>query len=136
MKKVVIFILAALMISQNPLGILVDASEPNYEVMPCWENIDGINISLNFSGTTGTASVTVERIYGVTSSIEATLTVYKKVGSSWVYVTSTSGSSTRNLNLAFDFTGISGVTYKAVADVTATGLGGVETDSVSETCTC
>lgn len=136
MKKTLIFILTALLISYAPMNIKAESIEANHEIAPCWENMNGINLRLNFSGTSGTASVTVERIYGVTTLLEATLTVYKQVGDVWVYVTSTSGTSARNLNLTLDFTGTSGVTYKAVVDVTATGTEGVDTDSVSETCTC
>ena len=60
----------------------------------------------------------------------------KKVGNKWIYVASNSGSSTRTLSVDVEFDAVSGVTYKAVAEVTAYGTGGSESDSVSEVQTC
>ena len=53
-----------------------------------------------------------------------------------LFVDSVSGSSARMLNLELDFDAESGVTYKAVVDVTAYGNNGSESDSASRTKTC
>lgn len=96
--------------------------------------MDSIDISFNFSEST--ANVTITRRGLDTTKIEGTLTIYKKVGNRWVYVASDSDSSTRTLSFDVEFDAVSGVTYKAVADVTAYGTGGSESDSVSEVQTC
>lgn len=136
MKKNVSMILAALLLAVTPTVISAAVIDPGNQVIPYWEYMNSAEVGISFSGTSGTASVTVDRYLGITTSLEATLTVYKKVGNSWVYVTSTSDSSTRNLNIELDFTGVSGTTYKAVADITAYGDDGSESDSISETATC
>lgn len=95
-----------------------------------YQYMSSIDMSLHYSQGTGTASVNIWKLFGITQSLEATLTVYKKVGSSWVYVDSTSGSSTTtNLGIQLNFTAVYGCTYKAVAEVTATGENGSEDDT-------
>ena len=136
MKKTVSMILAALLVITAPTVVTAAVIDPGNQIVPYWEYMNSAEVSINFTGTSGTASVTVERYFGITTSLEATLTVYKKVGNSWVYVTSTSDSSTRNLNIELDFTGVSGVTYKAVADITAYGDDGSEKDTISKTAVC
>ena len=135
MKKTFTLLLAALLLA-TPTKVIASEAIPDYGVAPCWENMSTVIVDIGFSGTNGLASVTADRILGVTTSIEATLTVYRKVGNTWVYVTSTSGSSSRSLNLDVEFTGIKGATYKAVAEVTATGTEGTDMDTISETCVC
>lgn len=136
MKKTIAVILATLLVAVTPTVISAAVVDPGNQIVPYWDYMNRAEVNINFTGTSGTASVTVERYFGITTSLEATLTVYKKVGSSWVYVTSTSGSSTRNLNIELDFTGVRGTTYKAVADITAYGDDASESDSISETATC
>ncbi len=136
MKKFFSVILAALLLVATPTITSAAVIDPGNEIVPYWEYMNRAEVNINFSGTSGTASITVERYFGITTSLEATLTVYKKVGNSWVYVTSTSDSSTRNLNIELDFTGVSGVTYKAVADITAYGDDGSEEDTISKTAVC
>ena len=136
MKKTISVILAALLLAATPTAISAAVVDPGNEIVPYWEYMNRAKVKINFSGTSGTASVTVDRYFGITTSLETTLTFYKKVGNSWVYVTSTSDSSTRNLNIELDFTGVRGTTYKAVADITAYGDDGSESDSISETATC
>lgn len=89
-----------------------------------------------FTGTDGAALVDVSRIYGVTTLLEATLTLYKYVDNDWVYMDSTSGSSTRSLSLFMTFEAEHGVTYKAVAEVTAYSNAGTETATVPDIETC
>ena len=98
--------------------------------------MNDIHVDVHFSGTTGTAEVTVSRIYGVTTLLEGTLTVYKKVGTRWVYVDSVTGSSARTLCLDFDFNAVRGTTYKVVASITAHGEDDSETDSASKEKVC
>lgn len=98
-------------------------------VMPCWNNIGDIVVELSFSGTEGCATVDVSRIYSVTTSIAGTLTVYKQVGSQWVYVDTISGVSAYSLGLELYFDATSGTTYKALAEVTA--YSSTEAESVS-----
>ncbi len=136
MKKFFSVILAALLLVATPTITSAAVIGPGNEIVPYWGYMNRAEVNINFSGTSGTASITVERYFGITTSLEATLTVYKKVGNSWVYVTSTSDSSTRNLNIELDFTGVSGVTYKAVADITAYGDDGSEEDTISKTAVC
>lgn len=136
MKKRVSMILAALLVMTTPTVGSAAVIDPGNQIVPCWEYMNRGEVGISFNGTSGTAFVTVDRNLGITTSLEATLTVYKKVGSSWVYVTSTSGTSIRNLNIELNFTGVRGTTYKAVADITAYGDGGSESDSISETMTC
>lgn len=118
------------------LAVSASAATPEDEgIMPCWDNMSGINLSIGFSGDVGTATVSVSRVAGVTTSIEATLEVYKKSGSRWVFVDDTSGSSTRGLFLDLEFDAVEGTQYKAVAYVTAYGPSGAESETVTETAT-
>lgn len=136
MKKIIIMMLAALMLGTTSVVAVEAIGNEENGVAPCWVNMSSVDVRVNFSGTSGTASVTVDRIFGGTSLLEAALTVYRKVGNTWVYVTSTSGSSTRQLNLSVNFSGVNGNTYKAVADVTAYGPEGSESDSITEYADC
>lgn len=118
------------------LSVSASAAAPkNEEVMPCWENMDSISLTIGFDGDVGTAAVSVARIFGVTTSIEATLEVYRKDGSRWVFIDDVSGSSTRTLGLDLDFDAVEGTQYKAVAYVTAYGPNGAESETVTETAT-
>ncbi len=112
------------------------ATGENPNIIPYWDYMDSIEVSVNFSGSEGCATATITRVFGVTTLLEATMTVYRQVGSSWVYVDSVSDSSTRTLGMDLYFDAISGATYKAVLDVTAHGSGGSESDSVSKISTC
>ncbi len=131
MKKIVVLILAFCMSLSLCYPVL--ASSPK---SPMWVNIASINSLISFSGTSGNASATVIGRKG-TTAISGTLTVYKQVGSNWVYVDSVSGtSSTLKLDLGVDFTGISGTYYKAVFEVVVTrnGIDEPETKTSYETC--
>lgn len=135
MKKVLTALLAMLVVitfSVNAIAAIGD----DLIITPYWNYMDSIEVDVNFSSNTGKATATITRIYGVTTSLEATLSVYKKVGSDWTFIDSTSGSSTRTLGLELDFNAESGVTYKAVVDVTAYGNGGSETDTAEKIKTC
>ena len=105
------------------------AIEPS--IQPLWETMSSINLTVNFSGTTGRATATVGRIYGITTEIEGTLTVYEVDGDDWIYIDSTYESSTRSLGIELEFNATSGTEYVAVLDVTAYS----ETTSDSHTAT-
>lgn len=132
-QKIITLLLAGL--SLLPLTTPISAKVPNNGIItPCWNYMEAVDIEFNFLNST--ANLLVERRSQVTTKIEGTLTVYKKVGNRWVYVASNSDSSTRTLSVDVEFDAVSGVTYKAVAEVTAYGTGGSESDSVSEVQTC
>lgn len=124
-------VLATIMsFSINSRAAVVD---PGNTVTPLWENIEEISISLVFSDNVGNSTAIITRIYGVTESLEATLTIYRKEGNyRWVTVASTSKSSTTGLGLGVTFDAIEGATYKAVLDVTAYGINGVETETITK----
>ncbi len=121
-----------------PLATGVSAKMPDGGIVsPQWEYMSNADVSISFTGTSGKASVTVVRIYQVTTELAGTITVYKQVGEdAWEYVASNSGSSVRSLSVSVDFTAEKGATYKAVADITAYGSTGSESDTISDTATC
>ena len=106
-------------------------------IEPQWESIGSASVDTNFVGSSGN-STGIARRKSTATSISATLTVYKQVGSSWVFVGSDSGSRTAlgSLILTVDFACVSGTTYKAVFTVTGyTGSSSEsETFEVVKTC--
>ena len=135
MKRVAAFLIAGLM--SLPFATGVYAKMPDGGIVaPQWNYMGTIKVDINFDGTAGLAVVTVGRIYQVTTKLEGTITVYKQVGDDWEYVASNSGSSTRSLSVSVSFTGESGATYKAVANITAYGSAGSETDTNSKQAVC
>ena len=135
MKKVLTALLAMLVVITFSVNAIA-ATGDDLIITPYWNYMDSIEVDVNFLSNTGKATATITRIYGVTTRLEATLSVYKQVGSDWIFIDSTSGSSTRALGLELDFNAESGVTYKAVVDVTAYGNGGSETDTAEKIKTC
>lgn len=134
-EKIFAALMAGIMVFTMPVGVC--AKQPDSDIVtPLWDYMNSVSVDITFSGTTGTASVEVTRIYQVTTKLEGTVTVYKQVGDRWVYVASNTGSSTRALFVEVEFDGVSGATYKAVADITAYGSSGSESDSASKTKTC
>ena len=108
----------------------------NVIVQPQWEYVSTTSADISFSGPSGTATAAATRINGVTTKLEGTLTIYRKSGSSWIYVDSISGSTTMSLALELSFTGISGAEYKAVLDVIAYSGSSSESASASDTAIC
>lgn len=135
MKKIMSMLLAAAMVLTLSTGIVVSAVDDSI-IAPCWNYMNKVKVDVNFSGDSGKATATVERIFGVTTKLEATLTLYKQSGSDWIYVDSTSESSTRSLALTLDFNAESGATYKAVVEVTAYGNSGSETTEAEKIKAC
>ncbi len=87
-------------------------------ITPLWDNISDIDLVISFYGNEGNARGTLTKQSGVTS-VEGTVTVYKLVGSDWVYVDSAYKSTTRTLGISVDFVAESGAQYKAVFEATA-----------------
>lgn len=87
-------------------------------ITPLWDNISNIDLVISFYENEGNARGTLTKQSGVTS-VEGTVTVYKLVGSDWVYVDSAYKSTTRTLGVSVDFIAESGVQYKAVFEATA-----------------
>ena len=87
-------------------------------VTPLWDNILDMDLVISFYGSEGNATGSLTKQSGVTSA-EGTVTVYKLVGSAWIYVDSAYKSTTRTLFVSVDFVAESGVQYKAVFEATA-----------------
>ena len=135
MKKLMSVLLAVAMVLTLSTGMVVSAVDDSI-ISPCWDYMNRVEADVNFSGDSGKATATVERIFGVTTKLEATLTLYKQDGSDWTYIDSVSDSSTRALGLELSFNAESGATYKAVVNVTAYGNGGSETTEAEKIKTC
>ena len=134
-KRVATLLIAGLMSLPFATGVYAQIPDGGI-VAPQWLCMSDASVNISFSGTSGTANVTVGRINKVTTKLEGTITVYKQVGNKWEYVASNSDSSTRGLSVSVSFTGESGATYKAVADITAYSSTGSESDSLSKQAVC
>lgn len=132
-QKIIALILTGL--SLFPLTTPISAELPDSGIIaPQWESI--VNIKVDFIFSDSIATLTVTRRDQTVTKLEGTLTVYKKVGNNWVYVTSNSDTSARALAIDVEFAPVSGVTYKAVAEVTAYSSSGSEPATSSKIATC
>ncbi len=129
MKRLLILLITIVMCMG--LGITSSAKVPTtYD--PLWTNILSMSNSIGFDGTEGSAYATVKGKTG-TTEISGTLTIYRQSGSDWVYVTSTSSTtSSIRLSLGCDFSGVSGTYYKSVFEVTVTINGNDESETKSD----
>lgn len=114
MKKLIAtLILTVILISC--VSVSVSAAMPS-TVDPLWDNTSIVTGTLTFDGSDksqGNAEMQVVGKIGVTK-IEGSVVVYKRVGSSWVYVTEGSKTvSTKNCVLSVDFKSEIGYEYKA-----------------------
>lgn len=134
-KRVAALLVAGLMSLPFATGVSAIMSDGGI-IAPQWLYMSAADVNILFKGTSGTADLTVGRINKVTTKLEGTITVYKQVGDDWEYVASNSDSSTRGLSVSVSFTGESGATYKAVANITAYGSTGSETDTISKQAVC
>ncbi len=136
MKKIILVILAFVMALSATTSIY--AATINDDVLvPYWNYMSSITLSMSFSSNTGIVSVNVTRYPGITSKIEGTLTIYEKVNGNWISIDSNDYSSSGNLSFDYDFPAKSGVTYKAELDVTSYGKDGHnETASTEKIKTC
>jgi hypothetical protein len=133
MKRLMILLLTVCICG----GLCIQAYALAPDVSPLWNNIIKLSNRIVFDGTNGSAYGSVSGKSG-TSSISGTLTVYRQSGSSWIYVDSTSGTSSNTiLSLGCDFTAVSGGYYKSVFEVTVTinGLEESATKTSYGTCT-
>ena len=80
-------------------------------VTPSWANTMGITCDVTFSGRTAACSGSIEALPGAT--ISATLTLYKKNGTAWDYVTSWNKNTLSSWNdITETYTVSSAGTYK------------------------
>lgn len=124
---VIIMILVVFSISSEALS---------YTITPYWANMNSITMDIYFSGANSIASALVEKVGGVTTLLSGSLTLYRKSGTDWIYVSSTSSASTRTLALTIGFSATSGVQYKSVLNVTAYSATGSESETVTKISTC
>ncbi len=133
MKKFLSVVLTISMLMMLGTSVSCAEIDPGTIPAPCWAYMSAIDIDINFSGTEGTATLTVNRINNVTTSIEATFTVYELIGHEWVEVASDTDSSTRSLWMEVLFDAEVGGYYMAVAEVTAYSGSRSETETISHT---
>ncbi len=138
MKKLTALLLVlTMMLTVMSVGVAAKAMDDNVAV-PFWDNVNTARVTLNFSGTTGTASTTITDIPQHTWHINATLYVYRQDGDDWTLVDKEYGYSTANADLVidFNFTAVRGETYKAIVYFAAYSEDGGETDNVEIIKTC
>ena len=133
-RLIMVFVLCIAMLM--PMTVTAAVIDPGSEIVPCWDYMSDMDVTLTFSGTTGTAIGTADKMAGVTTELTGTLYVYRKVGTSWTIVDVESKTSTQTLSVELDFVAAKGAEYKAIFRVTATGNGGSETDSTTTTKIC
>ena len=133
-RLIMVFVLCITMLM--PMTVSAAVADPGDSVAPCWEYMNDMDVQIAFSGTTGTAKGSVDRILGVTTEITGTLYVYRKVGTSWVFVDSETKTSSQTLSVEVTFDAVKGAEYKAILRATAYGSGGSETDTTSTTKIC
>ena len=134
-KAIISLSLAIIMLCSIPIPAFAAESEET-TVTPRWTSIATMDVEMAFVGNEGD-TVGTARKQSTASHIVGTLYLYKKVGSSWVYMDEVSGSkSVGTLSLSIDFVCEKGVQYKAVLTVVAytNDIGESETISYIETC--
>ena len=137
MKKFTKITLAVLMTlaMMIPATVGAFAATPQ-RVEPRWTSIFSIEIDMTFDGTEGNA-LGVARKQSTATNIEGTVTVYKRVGHSWIFVADGyAQKSVGSLIVSVDFVAEAGATYKAEFEVTAYTGSAAETETVSYTETC
>jgi len=126
MKRLTSMILVVVVMLSMSVGVYAAIPET---VLPMWTNISSMNNSFTFDGTTGISSCTAVGKAG-TTKIVGSITIYQQIDGEWVYVDSTSGSSTSIvLVLSIEFEGEPDEYYMSVFDVTVTRNGVDETES-------
>jgi len=75
------------------IGALLIPTAAAVVVTPQWENVINVMCTLVINDTTASCTGKVVGLSGI-SKMNGTLTLYKKVGSNWTYVTTWSGSPT------------------------------------------
>lgn len=129
-QKIASFILAFAIVMMTLSVPIIVSAQPAGGATPYYMNVSSIYSSLSFSGRSGECIGAISALSG--STISATLTLYKKVGSSWSYVTSWSqSSSSSSLTISGYYTVSSAGIYRVVINGTVTRNGNSE--SVSHT---
>lgn len=110
------------------LAVGVNAALPE-TVEPMWDNITRMTNLFSFNGSSGTSSCTLVARSG-TTSIEGTITIYQQIDGEWVFVDSTSDSSSSMvLTMSLTVDGEADGYYMSVFEVTVTRNGIEETAS-------
>lgn len=138
MKKFLPLFLALVLLLSANLSVSAAVIDNGDTVAPCWEYMGSMYVDLAFHSD-GTCTVVgqVERIFGLTTLLEGTLTVYEQNGTNWNYVDSISGSSTRTLTLEITLDNpVSGKNYKVVLNATAHKGTLTESDTIDKIETC
>ena len=132
-KITITLLLVLAMLVPATVGALAASSQ---KVQPRWTSIFTIELPMTFDGTSGNATG-LARKQSTATNLEGVLTVYKLVNDSWIFVGDASGEKpVGTLRLSVDFYAESGVTYKAVFEVTAYTGSAAETETVDYIKTC
>lgn len=129
-KITITLLLVLAMIVPATVGALAASSQ---KVQPRWTSIFSIELDMTFDGVEGNATG-VARKQSTATNIEGTMTVYKLVNGSWVFVADGyAQKSFGTLIVSVDFYAEEGVTYKQVFEVTAYTGNDAETETVEYT---
>ena len=136
MKKILSIIAITLILVVGVITPAYAALPENNTVEPMWESISYLSSTIGFSGSNGNATGVCTRKNGV-EWLSGTMTVYKNVNGSWVYVDEMSKSvSEGSLAISVDFPCESGVEYMSEFTVTAFENGVPELASKTTYKTC
>lgn len=131
MKKQICILLALLCATVCSIGVFADSI-----LVPILDNTADGNVQIIFSDTDGTAIAKIQTNSN-SAKITGKLAVYREVGSGWIFVDHVYDTSANGvLALHLDFTGTSGMSYKAELTATATLNGDSEpvTKTAYQTC--
>ena len=132
-KITITLLLVLAMLVPATVGALAASSQ---KVQPRWASIATIELNMTFDGDEGNATGGTRK-QSTATNIEGTLTVYKLVGNSWVFVADGYAQKVvGTVVVIVDFYAESGVTYKAEFEVTAYTGSAAETETVETIKTC
>ena len=132
-KITITLLLVLAMLVPATVGALAASSQ---KVQPRWTSIFTIELNMSFDGDEGNATGGARK-QSTATNIEGTLTVYKLVGNSRVYIADGyAQKSVGTLIVSVDFYAESGATYIGVFEVTAYTGSAAETETVDVTKTC
>ncbi|GHV06025.1 hypothetical protein FACS1894217_03910 [Clostridia bacterium] len=120
-KRIMAMVVAlGMVLSVGAISFAVEATTP------FWANVNTINASISFSSGNAVCSVTILGKAG-TTSISATCTLQRKVGTSYITVGSWSASSSsQTLSSSKSYAATSGQTYRLSVTAKVTKSGTVE----------
>lgn len=129
-KITITLLLVLAMLVPATVGALAASSQ---KVQPRWASIATIELDMTFVGTEGNATGGARK-QSTATNIEGTMTVYKLVNGSWVFVADGYAQKrVGTLIVSVDFYAEEGVTYKQVFEVTAYTGNDAETETVEYT---